>query len=267
MPRPLRGQRPHAYHLSSRTAQKLGTLHNALFARCIPLPRSPSSLGSSHAKSQWGAIHRLVLVRHGRLMLCPKYVPTLEQHWCRPQQHLHRMQRSTQHVRCRDPHQEVRGARLRCSALHHQNDSPSFAPQVANFYSVWGSPSPAIPPTCRLTMQQHKRVAWEREKRIYQSVAIREARVFVEASLQTPTLAMGLVFHAMACCAVEEAPTATEVQERCLCVPSSIDIVWASALWGVCALPHHHATTEVAHFLAILVKAFSFYRHNATIIF
>ena len=109
--------------------------------------------------------------------------------------------------------------------------------------------------------------AWERVKQIAQSVEAPVAHEFVEALPQTPTRAMGLAFHATAYCAVEEAPTATEVQERCLCVPSSIDVVRPSALGRICTLPHHDAATEVTHFLAILVEAFGFYRHNAAIIF
>ena len=116
-------------------------------------------------------------------------------------------------------------------------------------------------------MQQHMHGVWGKVQRIVQNVEELEAHEFVEASLQTPTRAMGLVFHATACCAVEEAPTAIEVQERCLCVPSCIDVVRPSALWRICALPHHDATAEVTHFLAVLVEAFGFYCHDAAIIF
>ena len=108
---------------------------------------------------------------------------------------------------------------------------------------------------------------WERAKQSVRNVEALAAHVFAEALLQTPTRAMGLAFRAMAYCAVEVSPTAKADQERCLCVPSSIDVVRPRALWRICALPHHDATTEVTHFLAVLVEAFSFHRHDAAIIF
>ena len=106
----------------------------------------------------------------------------------------------------------------------------------------------------------------ERAKRNVQSAEELAAHVFAEASLQIPTRAMGLAFRAMAYCAVEVSPTAKVDQERCLCVPSSIDVVRACALGGICTLPHHDAATEVTHFLTVLVEAFGFHRHNAAVV-
>ena len=266
MPRPLPGQLHRSHHLSKHIQQAQGTPHNVLCALCTPLPQSPSSAGSSHARNLWAATHRQVLVTHGRLTLCLKCALTLVQRWCRPQQHLHRKQTLKQLARCTGPPQEVRGVRSMCWALRRQNAPPSFVLQVASFYSASGSPSPAIPTACRLTAQPHTHEEWEREQQIAQSVAALVAHVFAEASLQTPTRAMGLAFRAMAYCAVEVSPTAKADQEPCLCVPSSIDVVRASALGCICALPHHHTATEVTHFLTILVEAFGFYRHNAAVV-
>ena len=139
-------------------------------------------------------------------------------------------------------------------------------PQVANFYNAAGNPSPAIPRACRLTAQPHTHEELERAKRSVQSAVGLSAHEFAEASLQTPTRATGLAFRAMAYCAVEVSPTARADQERCLCVPSSIDVVRACALRRICTLPHHDAATEVTHFFTILVEAFSFYRHNAAVV-
>ena len=203
---------------------------------------------------------------HGRLTLCLKYALTLEQRWCRPLQHLHRKQTLKQLARCTGPPQEVQGARSMCWALRRQSAPPSFVPQVASFYNAWGNPSPAIPRACRPTVHPHMHQGWERAKRNVQSAAALEAHVFAEASLQTPRRAMGLAFRAMAYCAVEVSPTAKADQERCLCVPSSIDVVRACALGCICTLPHHHTATEVTHFFTVLVEALGFHRHNATVV-
>lgn len=110
------------------------------------------------------------------------------------------------------------------------------------------------------------REGWERAKRNVQSAAALGAHVFAEASLQIPTRAMGLAFRAMAYYAVEVSPTAKADQERCLCVPSSIDVVRACALGCICTLPHHDAATEVTHLFTVLVEAFGFHRHNAAVV-
>ena len=165
-------------------AQKLDNPRNVPYALCTPLHRNPSSLGSNRARNQRATKHLPSLETHVRSAPCLKCALTLAPHWCRPRRHLHRRQRSIRPARYTALPLAVQATHSMFEALLHQIGQPSFVLQVASFYSASGSPSPAIPPTCRRVVQQHKHVAWGKVQRSAQNVEEPSAHEFVAASLR-----------------------------------------------------------------------------------